>query len=75
MDSLIVRGSIEGAICNMVIDTGSNITILRPEVLARVSKDIDIDVHPVDSLLRTVSMKQCQYEVVASSLCKLELLR
>jgi hypothetical protein len=54
-DSLIVSGSIEGANCDMVIDTGSNITILRPDVLGRVSKDVDIDVQPVDSLLRTVT--------------------
>ena len=54
-DSLIVHGTIEAASCDMVIDTGSNITILRPDVLGRVSKDIDIDVHPVDSLLRTVT--------------------
>ncbi|CAB3976838.1 Hypothetical predicted protein [Paramuricea clavata] len=39
----------------MVIDTGSNITILRPDVLGRVSKDVDIDVQPVDSLLQTVT--------------------
>jgi hypothetical protein len=54
-DSLIVSGSIEGANCDMVIDTGSSITILRPDVLGRVSKDVDIDVQPVDSLLRTVT--------------------
>ena len=55
MDSLVVSGRVEGASCDMVIDTGSNITILRPDVLKRASKDADVDVHPVNSLLRTVT--------------------
>ena len=54
-DSLVISGNIEGASCDMVIDTGSNITIVRPVVLQRVSKDADIDVHPVNCLLRTVT--------------------
>lgn len=54
-DSLIVSGSIESSNCDMVIDTGSNITIVRPDVLGRVSKDVDIGVQPVDRLLRTVT--------------------
>jgi hypothetical protein len=54
-DSLIVSGSIEGENCDMVIDTGSNTTILRPDVLGWVSKDVDIHVQPVDGLLRTVT--------------------
>ena len=54
-NSLVISGNIEGASCDMVIDTGSNITILRPDILQRVSKDADIDVHTVNCLLRTVT--------------------
>ena len=54
-DSLVISGNIEGAICDMVIDTGSNITILRPDILQRVSKDADINVPLVNCLLRTVT--------------------
>ena len=54
-NSFVISGNIEGASCDMVIDTGSNITILRPDILQRVSKDADIDVHPVNCLLRTVT--------------------
>lgn len=49
-NSLVVSGTIGAASYDMVVDTGSNITILRPDVLKRVSKGEDIDVHPVDSL-------------------------
>ena len=52
-DSLIVAGSIEGSNYDMVIDTGSNITIVGPDVLGRVSNDVNIKVQPVDRLLRT----------------------
>ena len=55
VDSLVVFGTIEGAVCDMIIDTGSNITILRPDILKRVSKDVVLDVHPVDSCLQTVT--------------------
>ena len=54
-NSLVISGNIEGASCDMVIDTGSSITILRPNILQRVSKDADIDVHLVNCLLRTVT--------------------
>ena len=55
MDSLVVSGTTEGAVCDMIIETGSNITILRPDILKRVSKDVVLDLHPVDSCLRTVT--------------------
>ena len=54
-ESLVISGNIEGASCDMVIDTGSKITIVRPDVLQRVSKDADIEVHPVNCLLWTVT--------------------
>ena len=52
---MIVSGSIEGVNCDMVVDTGSNITIVRPDVLERVIKDVGVDVQPADKLLRTVT--------------------
>ncbi len=70
-DSSVVSGRVEGASCDMVIDTGSNITILRPDVLKRASKDADIDVHPVNSLLRTVTGETTPVR----SLFKLEILK
>ena len=45
-DSLVESGTIGGARakCDMVVDIGSNITILRPDILKRVSKGEDIDI-------------------------------
>ena len=54
-DSLLVSGTVEGVDCEMVVDTGSNITIVRPDVLKRVSEDVVLDVQTVDSCLRTVT--------------------
>ncbi|XP_028408645.1 uncharacterized protein LOC114531194 [Dendronephthya gigantea] len=39
----------------MVVDTGSNITIVRPGVLKRVAKDVVLGVQAVDSCLRTMT--------------------
>ena len=39
----------------MIVDTGSNITVVRPDVLRRVAKDVVLDVHTVDSCLKTVT--------------------
>ena len=54
-DSLVVSGAVEGVCCEMIVDTGSNITIVRPDVLKRVAKDVAPDLHTVDSCLRTVT--------------------
>ena len=54
-DSLVVSGAVEGVCCEMIADTGSNITIVRPDVLKRVAKDVAPDLHTVDSCLRTVT--------------------
>ena len=35
-DSLVVSGAVEGVCCEMIIDTGSNITVLRPDALKQV---------------------------------------
>ena len=32
--SLTVNGDIEGVICPMVVDTGANVTVVRPDVLS-----------------------------------------
>ena len=54
-DSLVVVGAIEGVLCEMIIDTDSNITVVRPDVLKRVSKNEVLDVHAVESCLKTVT--------------------
>jgi hypothetical protein len=50
-----VVGAVEGVRCEMIVDTGSNITVVRPDVLRRVAKDVVLDVHTVDSCLKTVT--------------------
>jgi hypothetical protein len=47
MDSLIVSGEVEGVPCEMIIDTGSNITIVRPDILRRLQKGRRVDIKPV----------------------------
>ena len=54
-DSLVVVVVVEGVRCDMIIDTGSNITVIRPDVLKRVAKDRVPDVHSVDSCSKTVT--------------------
>ena len=51
-DSLIVSGTIQGRPCEITVDTGSNISIVRPDVLQGVSQDL---ICPVNSCLRTVT--------------------
>ncbi len=51
----MVVGAVEGVRCEMIVDTGSNITVVRPDVLRRVAKDVVLDVHTVDSCLKTVT--------------------
>ncbi|XP_028418335.1 uncharacterized protein LOC114543636 [Dendronephthya gigantea] len=38
----------------MIIDTGSNITIVRPDILRKISKEKTVEIKPVESCLRTV---------------------
>ena len=52
-DSISVKGKIGGTPCEMIVDTGSNITIVRPDVVERVGKALKIV--PVKTSLRTVS--------------------
>lgn len=37
-DSLIVNGNIGGVICPMVVDTGANVTVVRPYVLSKSTR-------------------------------------
>ena len=53
VDSLRVDGKIENVSCQFVIDTGSNITIVRPDVIAGTAAEQMIV--PVESSLRTVT--------------------
>lgn len=55
MDSLIVSGKIEDVPCEMVVDTGSNITVVRPDMVRRISESRRVDIKPVVSCLRSVT--------------------
>ena len=54
-DSLILAGSINGKACDITIDTGSNISIVRTDLL---TEEDQICVQPVSSCLRTVTGKR-----------------
>ena len=51
-DSLILAGSINGKACDITIDTGSNISIVRADILTEEDK---LCVQPVSSCLCTVT--------------------
>ena len=55
MDSLIISGGVEGVPCRMVVDTGSNITIVRPDILRRIQKGKPTNVKSVECSLRAVT--------------------
>ena len=52
-NGLVATGVIEGSPCQVTVDMGSNISIVRPDVLWRSGKEAVI--HPVQSRLRTVT--------------------
>ena len=52
-NSISVEGKIGGTPCDMTVDTGSNITIVRSDVANRVEETLMIV--PVNTCLRTVS--------------------
>jgi hypothetical protein len=52
-DSLWVEGRVENVLCRCVIDTGSNIRIMRPDVLKETETNVQIN--PVESCLKTVT--------------------
>ena len=51
-NSVWAHGTIQGKDCRITIDTGSNISIVRPDVLQRGTKT---SIQPVSSCLRTVT--------------------
>jgi len=51
-DSLTVLGTINGNSCEITVDTGSNISIVRPDLLSGVNPDL---IQPVHSCIRTVT--------------------
>ena len=50
-----MAGTINGASCEITVDTGSNISIVRPDILKDVSSDL---LQPVHSYIRTVTGEQ-----------------
>ena len=50
-----MSGTINGAFCEITVDTGSNISIVRPDILKDVSSDL---LQPVHSYIRTVTGEQ-----------------
>ena len=51
----MVPGMISGASCEITVDTGSNISIVRPDLLSGVNQDL---FQPVHSYIRTVTGEQ-----------------
>ena len=62
--SLMASGSIEGSDCQITIDTGSNISIMRPDILQRSEGKKPIQ--PVDSCLWTMTGEKHPSEEWAS---------
>ena len=52
-NSLVAEGTIDGSDCQITSDTGSNISIVRPDVLQQSSATTSIQ--PVNSCLKTVT--------------------
>ena len=51
-DSLTVSGTVNGTSCEIIVDTGSNIYIVRPDLLSGINPDL---IQPVHSCIRTVT--------------------
>ena len=51
-DNLAVPGKVEGRNCQITIDTGSNISIVRPDVLPEKKQS---EIQPVNQCIRTVT--------------------
>ena len=54
-DALTVRGDVQGYPCRIVVDTGSNVTIVRPDVLERHGTALPPCIRPTSSLLSTAT--------------------
>ena len=57
-DSLTVSGTINGTSYEITINTGSNISIVRPDILKDVDRSL---LQPVHSYIRTVTGNRLQY--------------
>ena len=55
MNSLSVTGKIAGSPCEIVVDTGSNISIVRPDILRRSASTSKVSIQPVNGNVRTVT--------------------
>ena len=55
MNSLSVIGKVAGNKCEMVVDTGSNISIVRPDILRNSASAGEVKIEPVNGNVRTVT--------------------
>ncbi len=51
-DGLVASGSINGVKCSITVDTGSNVSIIRPDILIEEAR---ASLQPVSSHLKTVT--------------------
>ena len=58
-------GSVAGWQCHITVDTGSNITLVRPDVLAQSSSVVNIQ--PVNNKLWTVTGKTAPIHGICAS--------
>lgn len=55
MNSLSVLGKVAGNPCEMVVDTGSNISIVTLDILFRSGSSDKVNIEPVNGNVRTVT--------------------
>ena len=55
VNSLSVIGKVAGNKCEMVVDTGSNISIVRPDILRNSASAGEVKIEPVNGNVRTVT--------------------
>ena len=55
VNSLSVTGKVAGSPCEIVVDTGSNISIVRPDILRRSASTSKVNIQPVNGNVRTVT--------------------
>ena len=55
VNSLSVIGKVAGNPCEMVVDTGSNISIVRPDILRNSASASEVKIEPVNGNVRTVT--------------------
>ena len=62
-DNLTVTGTVNGRTSEITVDTGSNISIVRPDVLAAANQKL---IESVDSCLRMVTEEDAAIQPVAA---------